>query len=451
MNIAFDADGVIFPIEDFQLQEGKKFFKNREIFDIDGYGIKEVFNCTNEEEVDFWVKNTFKYNIGVIATAGIPELIQKLRSEGHKVYIITSRAKASENNIAGSIMRSLLENSLKKNNIKVDGIIYGSTNNSELDKYNAIRKYNISIMVDDKKEIIEKIKFITNAICFTTRNNKNYFSNNIYKVENCHELERTIYGIIERLNISKVQQLDYKQLEKMNDYELKFYFDNLRESYYNMRNPFELEKGEKGCIKIIGKMQKIYNFLYHPHVLHHERFPKNGGAILAANHLHSFDPLLIMCQEKDMPFHLLAKSELLDNRIWNYLFTNIGSFFVDNSASDSRKKAKEEMIKVVLNGGNIMMFPEGTRNKTEKKLLDFHYGAVNIAQITGMPIYPFGINADYKLFKNNLVVSIGEPIYVNYNDNLNQKNAELKETIYNLLTEIDDYESVKRLKRIYKK
>lgn len=451
MNIAFDADGVIFPIEDFQLKEGQKFFKDREVFNIDGYGIKDVFNCTNEEEVNFWIKNTFKYNREVIATNGIPALIQKLRSDGNKVYIITARAKASETSAAGSIMRTLFENSLKRNNIKVDGIIYGSTNNSELDKYNAIKKYNISIMVDDKKENIEKIKLITNAICFATRNNKNYFSDNIYKVENCYELEKVIYNIIHYFNISKTQPLNYKQLENKSDEELKIYFDNLRKSYYDMRTPFELEKGEKGCIKIIGKMQKVYNFLYRPHVLHHERFPKNGGAILAANHLHAFDPLLIMCKEKNIPFHLLAKSELLDNKIWNYLFTNIGSFFVDNTDANSRKKAKEEMIKTVLNGGYIMMFPEGTRNKTEKKLLDFHYGVVSIAQITGMPIYPFGINSDYKLFKNNLAVSIGEPIYVDYNDDLNQKNVELATTICNLLTEIEDYESVKRLKRIYKK
>ena len=61
MNIGFDADGVIFPIEDYQISEGQKFFKDRNIKDINGYGIKEVFGCTSKEEFKFWLKNTAKF------------------------------------------------------------------------------------------------------------------------------------------------------------------------------------------------------------------------------------------------------------------------------------------------------------------------------------------------------------------------------------------------------
>lgn len=445
MNIAFDVDGVIFPIEDFQIIEGKKYFKEKSVYDIDGYGIKEIFNCTEKEEIRFWIKNTFKFNRNVIVTEGINEIINKLRNQGHSIYILTARAKANENNLIGSIMRRELENALKRNNIKVDGIIYTSTYRSEIDKRNAIERYNIHIMVEDKISNIENIKDITNTICFVTRNNKDYFDKKVHKCFNSQDLDKTITHIINGYNKSTVELLNYQTINKMSLEEKRKYFEQLKQNYYISRNPLEMEKGENGCKKIVGRMKKIYNFMFKPKVIHKERFPNSGGVILAANHLHAFDPLLIM-SHSNITFHLLAKQELLDNKVWNKLFTTIGSVFVDNDNPESRKKAKEDMIMTLLNDGVIMMFPEGTRNKTEKRLLDFHMGTVNIAQITGCPIYPCAINADYKIFKNNLCVSFGEPMYIEPGDDLIEKNKELKQHIELLLNEVDYYESENRLK-----
>ena len=104
------------------------------------------------------------------------------------------------------------------------------------------------------------------------------------------------------------------------------------------------------------------------------------------------------------------------------------------------------MIKSVLNGGFAMMFPEGTRNKTEQRLLDFHYGTVATAQITNRPIYPFGLNQDYRFFNNHLATAIGDPIYVRYDDDLSEKNEELVSSILSLLDEVDEYAENKELK-----
>ena len=73
----------------------------------------------------------------------------------------------------------------------------------------------------------------------------------------------------------------------------------------------------------------------------------------------------------------------------------------------------------------------------------FHMGTVSIAQITGAPIYPFAVNKDYKLFNNSLCVAIGDPIYVKPNDNLEEKNEELKEAISELLKKVENYEEQK--------
>ena len=240
--------------------------------------------------------------------------------------------------------------------------------------------------------------------------------------------------------------LKYPEIDKLSDIEKQKYFEELRTLYRNETDIYAIEKGEQGCEKIVSRLRKLSNALYRPHIIHGENFPMGNGVILACNHLHSFDPLTVLAKDMKV-FHLLAKSDLKLDKKYSKLFTAVGSIFVDNDDAKSRNNAKEELIKVVLNGGNIMMFPEGTRNRTDERLLDFHIGTVNVAQITGAPIIPFALNKDYKIFKNSLCVSIGNPIYVKENDNLVTKNNELKETISDLLTEVEEYESKKIIKK----
>lgn len=445
MNIGFDVDGVLFNIENYQLVKGKEYFKNKEIKDINGYGIKEVFDTTTKEEIMFWLRHTIDFNKNIVAIPGMSDLINSLRNSGNKVYIITSRAMADKPGVLGSFMRKELEESLKRNGIFVDGIIYTDTKNMAISKLDAIKKYNIHIMVDDNKEILDTIKNDTKAICFSTRNNSDYNDKLVSRVNNATELSNEIQRIIFLNDLFSTKMVDYHKLESMSDIEKSVYFTKLKESYKSMIDKYSLEKGENGCEYVIGKMQKIYNFLYKPHVIHPENMPTRGKVILVSNHLHSFDPLLLMTKSK-MPFHLLAKEELHDSKIWDKLFTTIGSVFVDNNDAKSRKKAKEDLIKVVLNGGVAMMYPEGTRNKTDQRLLDFHIGTVSIAQITGAPIIPFAINQDYKIINNKLCVAIGDPIYVSSLDNLVDKNNELKLAISNLLEEVENYEQKQTIK-----
>ena len=443
MNIGIDVDGVLFPIEEYQLTEGKKFFRTKPIVNENGYGIKEVFNCSVKEEVIFWIRKTFNFNRNVVVPAGMAEMIQKLRSEGNKVYIVTSRALADKDNILGKIMRSELEKALKRNGIEVDGIIYTSVKNMENSKKEIIEKYNINIMIDDKKEVVDALKNSTHAICYETRNNKDYSDAKVKKVSNVEELEFVIATIINEYKNSRIKDLHYTEINELSSDEQIGYFEALREAYKKEVDVYGLEKGEAECEKIVGKLRKLCNTIYRPNIIDGDKFPTGDGIIMAANHLHSYDPLLVLAPQMKN-FHLLAKSELKDDKIFNKLFTSIGSIFVDNSDPESRKRAKEDLIKAVLNGGNIMMFPEGTRNRTEERLLDFHMGTVSIAQITGAPIYPFAVNKDYKLFNNSLCVAVGEPIYVKPNDNLVEKNEELKRAISELLKKVENYEEEKR-------
>ena len=83
-------------------------------------------------------------------------------------------------------------------------------------------------------------------------------------------------------------------------------------------------------------------------------------------------------------------------------------------------------------GGAIGIFPEGTRNKTDKFLLPFKYGAVSIASKTDSLIVPFGITGDYKFRSKNLTIIYGKPFKVG-NMSLEEANNKLYKIVERLM------------------
>ena len=101
----------------------------------------------------------------------------------------------------------------------------------------------------------------------------------------------------------------------------------------------------------------------------------------------------------------------------------IGIFgvFVDRKNAESRKKSVQNMKKVIENGDNILIFPEGTMNRTDKKLQDFYDGAFRIAKETGIEIVPLVINganrllppSKFYLMPGKVSVEVGAPVNTN--------------------------------------
>lgn len=478
MNIAFDIDGVLNDIEKFQLEYGVKYFKEKYIkeyyykhgiilketdikdsdliIDPNGYGIKEIFNCSPEEEVDFWTKYTFKFFFEN-AREDVKETIKKLRLQGNKIFIVSSRALTTENSIKGKIMRTLVEKWLKREDIEYDEIIYCSIKNSDREKAEVCSKYGIDIFVEDKKENIKAISEVTNVICINNRNNKGIENPNITCVDNFKDVYKEVKKI--QLNGLTFRELTREERNNLSHEELIDYYKNLKEYYLSL--PFNEDlmlKYREQCRNAIKNLLFFFNAIYSPQIINKNKLPTETGVILASNHLHSFDPLLIVNLLEEKGFRLLAKEELLGK--YGNLFEYIGSIFVDNDDDFSKKESKEELIKTLLHGGNVMHFPEGTRNKKkyERFLLDFKYGTVDVAQKTGAPIIPFAVNDNYTFRSKKLFVNVGDPIYVQPDSNLTEVNEKLKDTIATLLWEIMEQELMtgktkkeKELCKVYKK
>jgi 1-acyl-sn-glycerol-3-phosphate acyltransferase len=250
------------------------------------------------------------------------------------------------------------------------------------------------------------------------------------------------YYEISNDNISLRQEnfriLTFEEKNKLTPEEKIEYYKNLKEYYLNL--PYESKKVKKAernyriTSIFIGKILDLK--LKHKLVNRNEMPKFKGPVIYVSNHLSNIDPPIIMRTIGIKPVHLLLKYEFWGEKFEKPL-SKIGIVFVDRENRDSRLISKEELTKLVLRGKNILIFPEGKRNTGDKPLLELEYGALSIAQITGVPIVAFALsrtNGD----KTTYVRYAGTMSIDMYEDLSNAKNR-LSEMLTKALIENNNY------------
>ena len=175
---------------------------------------------------------------------------------------------------------------------------------------------------------------------------------------------------------------------------------------------------------VLGKIFKIY---YKPIIIGKELIPEEGPIIICGNHMHVYDQCPIIISTKRV-IHYMAKKEYFEGKL-SWFFKITGCIPVDRKIKDTN--AKSLALEVLKNNGAIGLFPEGTRNKTNKFLLPFKFGAVSLAEKTNATIVPFGISGEYKRGKK-LIVRFGKPFKIE-NMSLEDANAKLYKEIKNLM------------------
>ncbi|RKM56354.1 1-acyl-sn-glycerol-3-phosphate acyltransferase [Butyrivibrio sp. X503] len=153
----------------------------------------------------------------------------------------------------------------------------------------------------------------------------------------------------------------------------------------------------------------LFRIVYNPTIVNERNIPAEGRCVIAGNHKHALDPILVDCCTKRV-VHTLAKKDLHDG-IFGWFFRAIGTIPVDLHAEHNRD-ALEQAVDYLNNDALINLSPEAKRNYTDEILLPFKYGAVVMAKRTGSMIVPYSITGDYKFGKNNLKIVFGDPIDV---------------------------------------
>lgn len=181
-------------------------------------------------------------------------------------------------------------------------------------------------------------------------------------------------------------------------------------------------------------------------VLYKEKFPEDKPVICICNHYAIEDACAIYHQLFGFKGRIVVKSEAMDDSfVGNFLTALCNAISVRRGESDI--KAIKEMMKELLAGGKILIFPEGTRNKSKnyKELLPFKEGPVTIAIKTKSvivptlyykPLRPFGFR------KNRLIV--GDPIDLSayYGKQIHDVKDEASQLVFDkmleLRTQLDD-------------
>jgi 1-acyl-sn-glycerol-3-phosphate acyltransferase len=73
--------------------------------------------------------------------------------------------------------------------------------------------------------------------------------------------------------------------------------------------------------------------------------------------------------------------------IFGWIYT-LGSILVDRKSEQSRRKSFEKMKWVLSIGLDMVIYPEGTRNRTGEPLKAFYDGAFKLAADTNKPVMP---------------------------------------------------------------
>lgn len=174
----------------------------------------------------------------------------------------------------------------------------------------------------------------------------------------------------------------------------------------------------------------LIKIIYRPKVYGMSNIPSEGSLIFAGNHKHAFDPIIVAINSNRF-IHFMAKEEV-SSGIFKPIFDSVGIIRVykDKSKNVQSVLDAENLLR---NGGTLGIFPEGTRNRTEKTLLRFKTGTVKIAKETKTKIIPFAIRGNYKPFRTGLEIEFGTPIDIS-NLEIKEANDLLKNEILKLLT-----------------
>lgn len=117
-----------------------------------------------------------------------------------------------------------------------------------------------------------------------------------------------------------------------------------------------------------------------------ENFKKGKSYIYVSNHTSFLDlPGIRMIIPGQ--FRPLAKKELKKIPVFGWI-AQAATIIVDRSSPESRKKSIDRLKRALKKGISILIFAEGTQNRTKEILQPFHDGAFRVAIDTQQPILP---------------------------------------------------------------
>ena len=138
-----------------------------------------------------------------------------------------------------------------------------------------------------------------------------------------------------------------------------------------------------------------------------ENIPSEGNLIIAANHKSNLDPIFVASAvNKKRKMTAIAKEELFKNKILAKILNKVE--IIPINRQNPGLGTIKRILKYIKNDYALVMFPEGTRSKTDD-FNDAKAGLSLFATKAKAEIVPCTIYSSYKLFKPAKIY-FGEPI-----------------------------------------
>jgi len=190
-------------------------------------------------------------------------------------------------------------------------------------------------------------------------------------------------------------------------------------------------------------LQRIVKFLIkhltRPSFFGTENVPREGGLIIATNHMSRMDIPFLFVNPVRSDVTALVAEKYASNIFINWFVTCAGAIFIDRSRADFA--AFREATKLIKNGIAMGIAPEGTRSHNNQ-LLEGKAGTVLLALRTAAPIVPVGLVGTegsfkkvFTLRKPRMSMRFGKPILI---DELPRENREeaLQHTVDEIMCRI---------------
>jgi 1-acyl-sn-glycerol-3-phosphate acyltransferase len=130
-----------------------------------------------------------------------------------------------------------------------------------------------------------------------------------------------------------------------------------------------------------------------------EKFKKGENYVVVINH-NSLADIPVSSPWIPGPNKTLAKVEMSRTPLFGMIYKT-GSILVDRKKDNSRRESFNKMQETLKMGVHLCLYPEGTRNKTDKPMQPFYDGAFITAIKAQKPIIPGVLFNTGKILPNN--------------------------------------------------
>ena len=127
-----------------------------------------------------------------------------------------------------------------------------------------------------------------------------------------------------------------------------------------------------------------------------ENIPEKDGFLMCGNHQGIFD-IVAVVESFERPIAGVFKKELENIPFLKQVVECTHSFAMDRDDVRQSMKVIQGVAQELLNGRNIVIFPEGTRSKKGNDMGEFHAGTFKCVSKSKAPIIPFALIDSFKV------------------------------------------------------